>query len=58
MTIKRIKPLDILDEEKDKGTNEEERFDADFMLMTAELTKMLDDIVFALDGEIEQGKVA
>jgi len=58
LTIKRIKPLDILDEEKDKGTNEEERFDADFMLMTAELTKMLDDIVFALDGEIEQGKVA
>ncbi|MFZ6849262.1 recombination-associated protein RdgC [Undibacterium sp. RuRC25W] len=58
LTIKRIKPLDILDEDKDKGTNEEERFDADFMLMTAELTKMLDDIVFALDGEIEPAKVA
>lgn len=53
LTIKRIKPLDILDEEKDKGTNDDERFDADFVLMTAELAKMLDDIVFALDGELQ-----
>ncbi|MFZ6774710.1 recombination-associated protein RdgC [Undibacterium sp. SXout7W] len=53
LVIKRIKPLDILDEEKNQGTNEEERFDADFMLMTAELAKMLDDIVFALGGEMD-----
>lgn len=58
LTIKRIKPLDVLDEDKDKGTNEEERFDADFMLMTAELAKMLEDIVFALDGELESSKTA
>ena len=53
LTIKRVKALDILDEDKDKGTNEEECFDGDFMLMTAELAKMLDDIVFALVGEAE-----
>jgi len=53
LVIKKIKPLDILDENKDKGTNEEERFDADMMLMTAEISKMIDDIVFALGGELE-----
>jgi len=58
LTIKRVKPLDILDEDKDKGTNEEERFDGDFMLMTAELAKMLDDIVFALGGELEANTAA
>lgn len=51
LTIKRIKPLDILDEEKDKGTNEEERFDADFILMAGELGKMLDDVAGAIGGE-------
>ena len=53
LVIKKIKPLDILDENKDKGTNEEDRFDADMMLMTAEIAKMLDDVVFALGGELE-----
>ena len=53
LAIKRIKPLDILDEDTDKRTsNDEERFDADFMLMSAELASMLDDLVFALGGEI------
>lgn len=53
LAIKRIKPLDILDEDNDKRTsNDEERFDADFMLMSAELASMLDDLVFALGGEI------
>lgn len=58
LTIKRIKPLDILDDDKDKGSNEEERFDADFTLMTAELAKMLDDVVYALDGELEGQQAA
>ncbi|MBI3285803.1 MAG: recombination-associated protein RdgC [Burkholderiales bacterium] len=58
LTIKRIKPLDILDEDKDKGTNEEERFDADFVLMTAELARMLSDVVFALDGELSDAMAA
>ncbi|MET3118742.1 recombination associated protein RdgC [Undibacterium sp. GrIS 1.8] len=53
LAVKRIKPLDILDEDTDKRTsNDEERFDADFMLMSAELASMLDDLVFALGGEI------
>ncbi len=58
LTIKRIKPLDVLDESKDKGSNEEERFDADFVLMTAELASLLSDVVFALDGEMESAQAA
>lgn len=59
LALKRIKPLDILDEDKDSRTsNEDERFDADFVLMTAELSSMLDDLVFALGGEMETLKVA
>ncbi|MCU6434810.1 recombination-associated protein RdgC [Undibacterium sp. Jales W-56] len=53
LTIKRIKPLDILDEDTDKRTsNEDERFDADFALMSAELSGLMDDLVFALGGEM------
>lgn len=52
LCLKRIKPLDVLDEEKDKGMNEDERFDADFTLMCGELAKLLDDLVYALDGEM------
>jgi len=52
LTIKRVAPLDVLKEGQD-GTsqNDEERFDADVMLMTAELNKMLNDLVLALGGE-------
>lgn len=53
LTIKRIKPLDLLDESKDKGSNEEERFDADFVLMTSELVRLLNDLIYALDGEMD-----
>ena len=54
MAIKRIKPLDILDEDTDQRTaDEDERFDADFTLMTGQLAAMLDDLVYALGGEIE-----
>nr|WP_315484772.1 recombination-associated protein RdgC [uncultured Undibacterium sp.] len=53
LAIKRIKPLDILNEDKDQRTaDENERFDADFLLMTSELAKMLDDIVFSLGGQL------
>jgi recombination associated protein RdgC len=55
LAIKRIKPLDILDEDKDTRTaDENERFDADFTLMAAELAKMIDDIVYALGGELAE----
>jgi recombination associated protein RdgC len=53
LAIKRIKPLDILNEDKDQRTaDENERFDADFLLMTSELAKMIDDIVFSLGGQL------
>ena len=59
LALKRIKPLDILDEDKDSRTsNDDERFDADFVLMTAELSSMIDDLVFAMGGEMETQKVA
>lgn len=54
LTIKRIKPLDILAESKDEVQDEQERFDADFLLMTAELNKMLDDIIYSLGGELDE----
>jgi len=52
LVIKRIKPLDILAESKQDVKDDQERFDADFLLMTAELNKMLDDIVYSLGGEL------
>jgi len=51
LSIRSIKPLDVL-QEKDAGIrNDAERFDCDFMLMTGELAKMLADVVEALGGE-------
>ncbi len=59
LAIKRIKPLDILDEETDKrASGEDERFDADFMLMASEIAKMLDDLVYALGGEMPAAMAA
>jgi len=53
LTIKRIQPLDIL-KEKDtiSAPNDDERFDADFLLMTAELSKLIFDLANAMDGEV------
>lgn len=51
LVIKRIKALDILSEDTEQARDNQERFDADFMLMTAEFAAMLDDIVYALGGE-------
>ncbi|MBC7404283.1 MAG: recombination-associated protein RdgC [Cytophaga sp.] len=54
LALKRIKPLDILAEDKESRTNnEDERFDADFVLMSSELASMLNDLIFALGGELE-----
>lgn len=59
LALKRIKPLDILDEDKESRTsNEDERFDADFTLMAAELASMLNDLVFALGGELPDALAA
>lgn len=59
LAIKRIKALDILSEDKEtRSADENERFDADFVLMTSELATMLDDIVFALGGELTEALAA
>ena len=55
LTIKRIAALDVL-KEVEGSTNDDERFDTDFALMTGELAKLLADLVTALGGEMnEQG---
>lgn len=52
LTIKRIKPLDLLSEGREVESNSHDRFDADFALMTGEFAKMLDDIVLVLGGQM------
>ncbi|MDY7576959.1 recombination-associated protein RdgC [Herbaspirillum sp. RTI4] len=55
MTLKRIAPLDVLKEDSDNMTkNDDERFDSDFMLMTGELNKLLKDLVEALGGQLTE----
>ena len=54
LDIKRVTPLDILKEGIDPSMDEAERFDADMMLMCAELAKLLDDLVLALGGETKR----
>ncbi|AIP33365.1 exonuclease, RdgC family protein [Paraburkholderia xenovorans LB400] len=52
LTIKRITPLDVLKEASDPtAQNDDERFDSDVTLMTAELDRMLCDLLDALGGE-------
>ncbi|RJG08167.1 recombination-associated protein RdgC [Noviherbaspirillum cavernae] len=54
LTLKRVAPLDVLKENADAMTqNDDERFDTDFALMTGELSKLLDDLVEALGGEFK-----
>lgn len=55
LQIKRLSFLDILKEQNDgQAENDQERFDLDFAMMTGELSRMLDDVVFALGGEPEK----
>ncbi|RZU00138.1 recombination associated protein RdgC [Advenella incenata] len=57
LIIKRIAPLDILKENQDMSAmDEEERFDADMTLMTAELAGLLGALVEALGGEKQTAK--
>ena len=52
LTIKRVVPLDIITESVETSSrDDDERFDSDMLLMTGELAKMLDDLVFALGGQ-------
>jgi recombination associated protein RdgC len=49
MQLKRIAPLDVLDEEVDA---DDDAFDSDFALMTGELSKLLTSLCEALGGEV------
>lgn len=50
--IKRVTPLDVLKDAADPtAENEAERFDADFALMTGELSRLITDVVEAVGGE-------
>lgn len=51
LTIKSVKMLDVLAESGGPAKDADERFDGDFMLMTGELAKLLDDLLEALGGE-------
>jgi recombination associated protein RdgC len=55
LSIKRIAPLDVLKEDAD-GTskNDDERFDSDMMLMTGELHKLLTALIDALGGQLKE----
>lgn len=51
LAVKSIKALDVLKETDASTSNDEERFDTDFVLMTGELHKLLKDLVASLGGE-------
>lgn len=52
LTIKSVKMLGVLTENTSSTVKDaDERFDSDFMLMTGELAKLLDDLLEALGGE-------
>jgi recombination associated protein RdgC len=53
LALKKIKPLDVLKEEvQDSAADADARFDADFTLMTGELSKLIADVIEALGGEL------
>ncbi|MES2935185.1 MAG: recombination-associated protein RdgC [Pseudomonadota bacterium] len=55
LTLKRISPLDVIKEANEATSkNDDERFDADMMLMTGEMALMLADLVNALGGEMQR----
>ncbi|RXZ36478.1 recombination-associated protein RdgC [Oxalobacteraceae bacterium CAVE-383] len=55
LTVKRIAPLDVLKEDSEGSTrNDDERFDSDMMLMTGELHQMLTALIDALGGQLTE----
>jgi recombination associated protein RdgC len=63
LMIKRVAPVDVIKENDDSPVEnspqgEEERFEADFTLMTGEVRQMLDDLVDALGGLAGKDSVA
>ena len=58
LTIKRVLPVDVIREsEAAPAQNDDERFDADFTLMTGELHHLLNDLAPALGGEAPSGGI-
>ncbi|MDP9109071.1 MAG: recombination-associated protein RdgC [Pseudomonadota bacterium] len=56
LTIKRLVPLDVIKEAADTTSrDDDERFDSDMAMMTGELARLLDDLVFALGGVLKKG---
>lgn len=53
-SVRRLAFLDIIKESADQADteNEEERFDADFALMTGELSRLIADLVAGMGGEV------
>ena len=57
MVVKRLAPVDVIREsEEGQAQNDDERFDADFTLMTGELRRMMADLVVALGGFVKGGR--
>jgi recombination associated protein RdgC len=55
LTVKRIAPLDVLKEDAEGTTkNDDERFDSDVMLMTGELHQLIGALVEALGGQLKE----
>ena len=51
LILKRIVPVDVIAEgDATLAQNDDERFDADFTLMTGELQRLIADLVVALGG--------
>ena len=51
LDLKRVAPLDVLQEGRVPASDEAEQFDSDFALMSGELSKLIGDLVEALGGE-------
>ncbi len=51
LDIRKIRALDVLKENHPANDTDAEVFDAEFLLMTGEITKLLADLVYALGGE-------
>ncbi|NYT26210.1 recombination-associated protein RdgC, partial [Alcaligenaceae bacterium] len=51
LEVKRVTPLDVLQEGRTPAADESEQFDSDFALMSGELSRLIEDLVYALGGE-------